>query len=47
MYADNPKPPKQLQYAFEQGIPLVLWIGPDELEKKVVKVKVSCCGALR
>jgi histidyl-tRNA synthetase len=39
LYADNPKPQKQIEYAFDNGIPLVLWIGEDEIAKGVVKIK--------
>lgn len=39
LYIDNPKPAKQLDYAFDNGIPLILWIGEDEVAKGVVKVK--------
>lgn len=37
---DNPKPQKQIDLAFEQGSPLIIWIGEDELTKGIVKVKV-------
>ena len=39
LYHDNPKPQKQLDYAFDNGIPLVMWIGEDEVKQGVVKVK--------
>lgn len=39
LYVDNPKPQKQLDYAFDNGIPLVMWIGEDEVARGVVKVK--------
>lgn len=39
LYNDNPKVPKQIEYALEKGIPLILWIGEDEVTKGVVKVK--------
>lgn len=39
MYVDNPKVPKQLEYALGNGIPLVMWIGETELEQGIVKVK--------
>lgn len=38
-YDSNPKPKKQLEHALESGIPLVCWIGEDELAKGVVSVK--------
>jgi len=31
--------PKQIQYALDTGIPLILWIGEDEVAKGIVKVK--------
>ncbi len=40
MYLDNPKPQKQLSYALDNGIPLMLWIGEDEIKQAVVKLKV-------
>jgi len=38
-YKDNPKPRDQLDYAFDNGIPLVIWIGEEEVKNGVVKVK--------
>lgn len=37
---DNPKPANQLTYALENRIPVMIWIGEDEVSKGVVKVKV-------
>ena len=31
MYIDNPKSAKQLDFAFDNGIPLIMWIGEDEI----------------
>ena len=39
MYVDNPKTAKQLDFAFDHGIPLVMWIGEDEVAKGIIKVK--------
>lgn len=39
LYNDNPKPQKQLDYAFESGIPLIIWLGEDEVNQGVFKVK--------
>ncbi len=39
LYNDNPKVPKQIQYALDTGVPLILWIGEDEVAKGIVKVK--------
>ena len=36
---DNPKPANQLTYALENRIPVMIWIGEDEVSKGVVKVK--------
>lgn len=35
----NPKVPKQIQYALDTGIPLIIWIGEDEIQKGTVKIK--------
>ena len=39
LYHDNPKVPKQIQFALDTGVPLILWLGEDEIKKGVVKVK--------
>ena len=39
LYNDNPKVAKQIDYSLKTGIPLILWIGEDEIEKGVVKIK--------
>ena len=39
MYIDNPKPAKQLDFAFDNGIPLIMWIGEDEIAQGKIKVK--------
>jgi len=39
LHNDNPKVPKQIQHALDTGIPLIIWIGEDEVAKGVVKVK--------
>lgn len=41
LYNDNPKPNKQLTFALESRIPIVIWIGEDELKNNKVKVKVN------
>lgn len=38
-FNDNPKVPKQIQYALDTGIPMILWIGEDEVAKGLVKIK--------
>lgn len=38
-YSDNPKVQRQLEFALESGIPLVMWIGENEIKDGVVKVK--------
>ena len=40
LYNDNPKPQKQLDYCFDNGIPLVAFIGENELKEGNVSVKV-------
>ena len=39
LHNDNPKVPKQIQHALDTGIPLILWIGEDEVAKGIVKIK--------
>lgn len=39
LYSDNPKAAKQVQYALDNGIPLILWIGEEEVASGKVKVK--------
>jgi histidyl-tRNA synthetase len=39
LYDLNPKPKKQLDYALANHIPVVVWIGEDELRRGVVKIK--------
>jgi len=39
MYDENPKPEKQLKKALTDNIPLILWIGENELKDQSVKVK--------
>jgi len=39
LYNENPKPQKQLSYALENGIPLMIFIGEDEIKNKKVKLK--------
>lgn len=39
MYLDNPKPQKQLSYALDNGIPIMIWIGSDEIESNTVRIK--------
>lgn len=40
LYNDNPKSNRQMEYAMDNGIPLILFIGDDELEKGIVKIKI-------
>ena len=39
LYQENPKTPKQIEYALEGGIPLILWLGESEVEQGIVKIK--------
>ena len=39
LHNDNPKVPKQIQHALDTGIPLIIWIGEDEVAQNVVKIK--------
>ena len=40
MYLEKAKPDKQFNYAFDNEIPLILWLAEDELKAGEVKVKV-------
>jgi len=40
LYDDKPKPQKQLNYALENMIPFVIWIGEDEIKNNKLKIKV-------
>lgn len=40
LYVDNPRTDKTFSYAFDNGIPLILIIGEQEIEKGIYKVKV-------
>jgi histidyl-tRNA synthetase len=39
MYVENPKVQRQLEFALESWIPLVLWIGETEAQEGIVKIK--------
>ena len=39
VYKDNANAKNQMEFALENGIPLVLFIGEDELSQGVVKIK--------
>jgi len=39
LYAENPNIRKQMEYAFEGQIPLIAWLGEDEIAQGVVTVK--------
>lgn len=41
MYLEKAKPDKQFNYAFDNEIPLILWLAEDELKAGEVKVKVN------
>ena len=45
VYKDNANAKNQVEFALENGIPLVLFIGEDELSQGVVKVKELNTGA--
>jgi histidyl-tRNA synthetase len=40
MYNATLKPQKQLSYAFDNGIPLIIWIGEDEIAEGIIKIKI-------
>jgi len=39
LYDANPKPSKQMDFALANSIPLVLWIGEEEIKQGIVKIK--------
>ena len=39
LYQENPKPNRQLEFALESGIPLVMFIGESEVAEGIVKIK--------
>jgi histidyl-tRNA synthetase len=39
LYQENPKSNRQLEFALESGIPLVLWLGETEVQQGIVKIK--------
>jgi len=39
LYNDNPKTQKQLEYALDNYMPFILWIGEDEIKNNKVKIK--------
>ena len=39
LYVDSPKPQKQLSYALDNQIPIIIWIGEDEIKEGVVTIK--------
>lgn len=40
MYVDKAKPDKQISHAFGNGIPMILWIGEDELKNGQLNLKI-------
>ena len=38
-YQDNPKTQRQLEFTLENGIPLILWLGENEVKEGVIKIK--------
>lgn len=40
MYVEKAKPDKQFSYAFENEIPLILWLAEEELKAGEVKIKI-------
>lgn len=40
MYLEKAKPDKQIGHAFENSIPMVLWLGEDELKNGEAKLKI-------
>lgn len=40
MYVEKAKPDKQIGHAFDNEIPMILWLGEEELKSGEVKLKV-------
>ena len=40
LYVENPRADKAFKYAFDNGIPLILIIGEQEIKDGIYKVKV-------
>jgi histidyl-tRNA synthetase len=40
MYLEKAKPDKQIGHAFENSIPMILWLGEEELKTRQAKLKI-------
>jgi histidyl-tRNA synthetase len=40
MYIEKAKADKQIGHAFENSIPMILWLGEDELKNGEAKLKI-------
>lgn len=40
LYLEKAKPDKQIAHAFDNKIPLILWLGESELKEDSVKLKI-------
>lgn len=40
MYLQKAKPRKQIEHAFDNQIPMVLWLGEEEIKNGQAKLKV-------
>lgn len=41
IYSEKPKPQKQMEYALENEIPFMIWLGEEEIKGGFVKIKVN------
>ena len=41
LYEENQKPKKALNYALENKIPFIIWIGEDEIQNEIATLKVN------
>ncbi len=41
---ESPKPQKQLSHAFDELVPMILWVGEDEVKSGVFNLKVLYKG---
>jgi histidyl-tRNA synthetase len=42
IFTEDPKAPKQLDYALENNVPFITWVGEDEVKNEKIKLKVKC-----
>lgn len=43
LYVETAKPQKQMDHVLKNSIPMILWVGGEELQNQELKLKVSFC----